>query len=506
MTHLVVPLTASDPAAMRRDFAAAVAQGATMIEVRLDHLSDPQAPLFEPPARVPIIVTNRPVWEGGKCELPEPQRRARLMQAAQALGAEWIDFEFNAWRREPLPDWDRLRRRVILSYHDFSKTPHDLPAIVDAMGELGAAKVKVACKAQSTADAVRVLDVLAGSPRPHNLIALAMDEPGLITRLLAGKFGAFLTFAALSDGAQSAPGQPTVRQMREAFAWDRIRSTTATYGVIGCPVSHSKSPKLHNAAFAAVGLDNAYVRLRVEPGYESFAEAMDALTGLPALDFRGGSITIPHKENALRWVLSRGGTVDELSRRIGAVNTLARSADGSWIARNTDCPAAVDAVCAAGGWSRADLAGKSVLVLGAGGAARAMVVGFADGGCRVTLCNRTFDKAQSLSRELGCAAVAWEDRGSQVSDILVNTTSVGMTPKVDESPMPAGSLNARTLVFDSVYNPPMTRLLKEAVAAGCRIAEGSQMFVNQAVGQFELWTGVPAPRDVMDAARMKDEG
>jgi 3-dehydroquinate dehydratase/shikimate dehydrogenase len=345
---------------------------------------------------------------------------------------------------------------------------------------------------------------------PSDRIVLAMGEAGVPSRLLAGKFGAFLTFAALETGGGSAPGQPSLREFRELYRWDRIGPATALYGVIGFPVAHSRSPQLHNACFAAAGHDGLYLFMPVAPTYEALAAWLDGLVAFDEpqggraaaarrLDWRGCSVTIPHKENALRWALERGGTVDALARRIGAVNTLARDSAGRPTATNTDAPAAVQAVCAALGVDRAGLRGRRVLILGAGGAARALIVGFAECGCAVAVSNRTGPRAERLAAELHCRFVPWADRAGERADVLINATAAGMTPDVDGTPMPAEGLRPGALVFDTVYNPRATRLLREAEAAGCRVVGGMEMFLNQAAGQFALWTGRPAPAELMRA-------
>jgi 3-dehydroquinate dehydratase / shikimate dehydrogenase len=222
MTHLAVAMTAPRPEDLARDLEQALAEGATLIEYRLDLLADPGCQLPLRPTSVPVIATCRPVWEGGRFAGSETERRRILLAQAEALQADWIDFEWNAFRKEPLQDWERLRGRVILSCHDFEKTPADLDAIGRQMEALGPAKVKIAGLALDISDNDRMLRWVSESPEPLGRIGLCMGEVGRASRLLAPRFGAFLTFAAVRSGAESAPGQPSIRELLEAYpAWGR---------------------------------------------------------------------------------------------------------------------------------------------------------------------------------------------------------------------------------------------------------------------------------------------
>ena len=487
-TALIVPLTQPTPEAMRAGMAAAAKAGADMVECRLDYLQrcDRAAlRLLLESHPLPVIATCRPARQGGRFEGREPDRLGILFTAAK-LQADYVDVE---------DDSDPARRphaRTILSHHDFIARPGNLEAIARRMAESDAAVVKIAFTAAGPEDAVAALDILRSAGRPT--IALAMGEHGLASRVLAQKFGAFGTFASLEEGAESAPGQLTVAEMKGLYRWDSIGPATAVHGVVGCPVAHSMSPAIHNAAFAEAGLDAVYLPLLTEPGAESFNRVFDALAA-PWLDIRGLSVTIPHKENAFARV--GGANVDELSRPIGAINTILFGADGSLRGWNTDYAAAIDALAAAMGIAREDLAGRSVAVIGAGGAARAIVAALARYGAEVTIYNRTFARAEALAAEFAARARPLEAVGELAAEIVINCTSVGMHPKVHETPVPAEALAGPAAVFDTIYNPIETRLLREARAAGCLTVSGVEMFVNQAAGQFGIWTGQPAPRQLM---------
>ena len=363
---------------------------------------------------------------------------------------------------------------------------------------------KVAYLATRITDCLDALDILHAFGHHKPTIALAMGEAGVITRLLAKKLGAFCTFAALGEGQGTAPGQPTLEQFKKLYRWDRVNPETEVYGVIGYPIAHSMSPAIHNAAFDATNYDGLYLPMLVEPDAAQFDAFLDGIIARNQwLNVRGLSVTLPHKENALRYVRSHGGEIEPLAERIGAVNTIRFEPDGSLSSRNTDYAAALDAVCGGLGCDRAGLAGRSVAVLGAGGVARAIVAGLVDVGARVVIFNRTVERAAKLAGEFGCEFKTLngkpdaEVQGIADAEVVVNATSVGMHPNVEQSPLPPGAIRPDQLVFDTVYNPVRTALLRQAEQAGARTVDGVAMFVRQAVAQFEWWTGRPAPTDVM---------
>ena len=346
--------------------------------------------------------------------------------------------------------------------------------------------------ATTPSEALQAFDVVRNSRKPS--IALAMGDAGLPSRILAGKFGAFGTFAALADGLGSAPGQPTVAELRDLYRWDAIDPETELYGVIGCPVGHSMSPAIHNAAFEAAGVNGAYVPLLIQPGAESFNEFLNGVMARPWLGWRGLSVTIPHKHNALEFVGSEN--CDPLAVRIGAVNTITFSPDGTVRGDNTDYAAAIDALCDAMGISRDDLAGREVAVLGAGGAGRAIVAALTYYNARTTIYNRTVSRGRKLAEEFGAAACGLDALVALNAEIVINCTPIGMHPNVSASPLVRIPPSVK-VVFDTIYNPIRTKLLVAAEDAGCLTVTGLDMFVNQAVAQFETWTGKQAPRDVM---------
>jgi len=433
------------------------------------------------------------------------------------LGAEYIDVELKAadafFAEHPATNVRAAGTRVILSSHDYAATgtESDLLSLVARCRAAGADVVKFATTANTITDAARVLRVLRASVHDGPVIALAMGERGQVTRILAPKYSGFLTFGSLSRERQSAPGQPTLDELRRLYRLQNQSPLTKVYGIVGNPVSHSRSPAIHNAALAEVGFDGVYVPLLVDdmPAF---------LSELPDDDWAGLSVTIPHKEAALHGAQQS----DPIATQIGAANTLVRQSDGSLKAYNTDWSAAISAIEAgllagsgvqieqqqehdADGSSFSPLRGKTVVVLGAGGAGRALAFGAASRGAHVVIANRSLTRAEELATALrayaasGARGVCLEDvcSGAVSGDVLANTTSVGMHPDVNESPVPAAVLGAFDLVFDAVYTPLHTRLLKDAAAMGCVVVTGDEMFVGQAADQFKLFTGIDPPTALM---------
>lgn len=494
MTALCVAIFVDDVAAGKRDIARAAEAGADLVELRIDRMTEPH--LVRELAEsciLPAIVTCRARWEGGESDLSD-DKRLLLLEAACHGKVRYIDVELEAVRRgSDLP----VGRPVICSFHDFDGRPARLNNVILEMNQRAGAVNKVAWKARSVRDCVEAFELLATRSKPT--IALCMGEAGLASRILAKKFGAVLTFASLDDDAGTAPGQLSIAQMKSLYRWDSINADTRVYGVVASPVRHSMSPAIHNAAFDAVGHNGVYLPLLVDGSYEAFKAFMESFLAMPPLHLSGLSITLPHKENALRYLKEKGATIEPLAESIGAVNTMVIESATRLAGYNTDYAAILDSITAAMGTTREALAGKSAAVIGAGGTGRTAVAALAHFGANVTVYNRTPDRAQALATEFGAAARPLEDLAGSDHELYLNSTSIGMSPNVDSSPideyMPR--LAAGKLVFDAVYNPPETKLLRQAKEHGAIAVSGVEMFVRQAVRQFELWTGKPAPVEIM---------
>ncbi|TWT45460.1 Shikimate dehydrogenase [Phycisphaerae bacterium RAS1] len=504
ITRLIVPLVHADPP-LETQAAAALAAGADLVELRVDCIGDADAVerllRRTPGGRFVLTIRSSPeggLWDGDDAE------RVALFERLGLLRPGLVDVELATWlrssnlrqkielvagaggsSRDAAPaagELNRPRDLLILSHHDFRQTPADLDALFDRLRAERSDVIKAALRCGDARDACRILLALRRTAAWRPTIALGMGEAGLLTRVLGPKFGAFGVFAALDAGGESAPGQPTIDELRR-LRWGAIGPRTRVYGVIGWPVGHSRSPALHNAAMAADGIDGVYVPLPVQPSEAAFTAFMDLAASHPELDFTGFSVTIPHKEHALRWLRARGAPLGEWAVRCGAANTLALKG-GRWTGDNTDAPAVLDVLDVA-----AVLAGPQTraLVLGAGGVARAVVAALASRGARLTISNRTAERASALAAEFGADVLAWDGRAAASADLIVNCTSVGMQPGVAESPLPAGSIRAAQTVFDTVYAPRETRLLREAAATGAKIIRGDALFLAQARRQYEIW-------------------
>lgn len=260
-------------------------------------------------------------------------------------------------------------------------------------------------------------------------------------------------------------------------------SNTSVYAVFGDPVSHTLSPSMHNRAFQFTGYNGVYLAFGVK-------NIKNALVSLRTLGIKGASITIPHKIEAMKYL----DEVDSIALKIGAVNTIINN-DGFLKGYNSDGLGAVKALS-----EKTVIKGKNIAVIGAGGAARAVGFCVKKEGGRITVINRSMDKGERLAGELSADYRPLNDIGKMNCDILINTTSVGMTPHTGEMPIEKRYLEKGMVVMDIVYNPLKTRLLSEAEKAGCITVDGVSMFVHQGAFQFELWTGIKAPIDIMKKA------
>ena len=472
MAEIVETVAADSLAALRalRDRATS----ADLVELRLDGVRDVDVAGALAGRRRPVIATCRAAWEGGRFDGSEAERLAILVKAAE-LGAEFVDIEWRADR--DVLDRCRALTRVIVSHHDFNGVPADLSTRVRAMRSCGAEVVKVSVTAATLLDCLTLKRAVEGGDGSH--VAIAMGAAGRVTRLFPAWIGSRWTYAGTA-----APGQASARELAEVYRVREATAATRVFGVAGTPLGHSASPAMHNAAFAALGMDAVYVPLETGSAHEFF-EMADALA------LAGASVTIPLK----RVLLTAAVEADPMVARIGALNTLRRGRRG-WEAGNFDVPGLLAPLEARG----VPLEGRRVVVLGAGGAARAAIVALRTAGADVVVAARRAEAAESLAAELSVRTAPWPPEPGW--DLLVNTTPVGMWPRADASPIDERTLRAAdgAVVYDLVYNPPVTQLLREAGRAGAQVIGGLEMLVAQACRQFEWWTGRTAPREVMDRA------
>lgn len=483
---------------------AAKAAGADLAEIRIDLLDPAEQPhwLSVFAARVlPVIVTNRASWEGGNAVNDEDARLRSLVLAVK-LGVPYVDVELEAaerfreiLREQGIP---MSATELILSHHNFDRAldADEVARVQERMRGAGADIHKIAMMATSAMHNALVFDTLKNARVPT--IMIAMGELGQVSRLAAARFGAFLTFASVTPGEESAPGQVDVRTLMQLYRFRSVALDTPMYGVIGNPVSHSASPATLNAAMSVTGKEGVYFPLKVEADVPKFIREMTAR------GFAGFSVTIPGKLAAMEAM----DQIDDVARRIGAINSVIKRKDGTLKGFNTDWVAALSAVeeKMTGG-----MKGKRVLCIGAGGAGRALAFGALErGAVHVTIANRTKSKAEALAKDLGglASGIGLEELTDQNDfDVIMNSTSVGMIPRVDDSPVDKQLFHKGMVVFDAVYNPLKTKMLKEAEEAGCVIVSGLEMFVRQAAVQFENWfPDTEAPLDTMRQVVLKRLG
>jgi len=458
---------------------------ADLVEVRLDLVDRPDPLGAIEGRRRPVIVTCRAAWEGGGFQGSEEERE-RILSEAQNAGAEFVDVEARA---EFVATITRRRRGrgIVLSLHAFGAPPTDLVERARAMRSTGAEIVKMAIEAKRVSDSLPLLR-LASEPDfsdPDGIdghVLLAMGQPGVPTRVLASRLRNRWTYA----GDEVAPGQIPAARLLGEFGFRRIQASATLYGVVGNPIAHSLSPVMHNAGFNALGINSVYVPLEASDVDDFVAFARET-------HMAGASITAPFKVD----MLSRVDQVDEMARRVGAVNTLIVR-DGQWTGANTDVDGFLIPLI-----GRMALKGTRATVLGAGGAARAVVVALCSQGATVTVCARRPDAAKEVAA-LACGTVGtWPPKPGSW-DVLINATSSGSRGPADD-PMEGVRLDGE-IVFDLVYAPARTPLLERAAREGCMTIGGLEMLVAQAERQFELWTGCHPPAGLFKSAASSATG
>jgi 3-dehydroquinate dehydratase/shikimate dehydrogenase len=487
MTQICVTLAEENTAALI-DRMVDLEPHADLFEIRGDLVRELDLLTLTRVKRKPLLFTCRAVSEGGKAKDAHPERREMLLEAVKR-GFEYVDVE----HRVPLYEVVAAKsgKGLVVSFHDLEGTPEDLDRLYAAMSAHGADIVKIVVTPRSFADVARLLDFAAraatGGGTP--LVAFAMGALGMPTRVLAGRFGAPFTFASPAAGAEAAPCQVPAAVMDDLYRVRRISPRTKVYGIVGTDVGKSRSPRMHNSAFAACGLDAVYLPFSAE----SLAAFLGART---ALGLSGCSVTRPYKVE----ILEHLDVVDEEAALAGSVNTVVVEGD-RLRGFSTD---GIGVTVPLG--RHLPLQGASVLVLGAGGASRAAAYALRKEGASVTLLARDPEKAADAARALGCDYGSLDSAGERRFDAVINATPVGGGPLAGLSPVSASVWHAGCVAFDMLYEPVETRFLREAKAAGASTVSGLEMLLAQAVGQFEAWTGMQAPVEVMRKAIFDEDG
>jgi len=415
--------------------------------------------------------------EGGGLFDGSVQAELDWLARAAAAGCAWSDLEVETLRKLPRESIRaRSLQRILLSVHDFRR----MPALNSSLGARwrGAFDaIKVAGTARTIADSVRLLRFAAKTP---NCVAVPMGEVALPARILALREGSVLAYSPVA--AATAPGQISLPEMKHLYRAHELNRRTQVFGVIGDPVAHSLSPLLHNTGFVARKINAVYLPFLVQ-------NLRDFLKAVPDFGLRGFSVTLPHKQNILRYLQD----CDSLSADIGAVNTVTIRRDGSLHGSNTDYVGVLRAL-----EKRLPLAQSRILILGAGGSARAAAFALARAGAAVGICARRDGAARELARAVGGDVFPRRALKTERFDAVLNATPVGMHPRDRVSPLQPGELHCR-IVMDLIYRPERTQLLKLAAQKRIATVSGVEMFLAQGIAQWELWMRRPAP----EAARRR---
>lgn len=467
--------------------------GESFFEFRLDYLAEPEQGLavirrmLEMHPQCHIIATCRRHQNQGRFN-GSIEDQVRILDGAVNAGARAIDLEIESAESVAARlDLFHGRALVVLSYHNYDGTP-TLDNVFRRMARIGADAYKIVTTAKKPSDNYRVLSLARSNPRV-SFVMLAMGEMGFPTRALGPSFGALYTYAAPNAAEGTASGMVSARLLRHLYRVEKLSRAAKIYGVVADPVRHSISPAVHNRAFQARRLDAVYLPFLVHP--QQLKDFFSLAANLPAAGF---SVTIPHKQKILRYL----DVVEPLSRRIGAVNTVWRKA-GKWRGTNTDAEAVANTLS-----RHIRLAKSTVLLAGNGGAARSAAFALVDQGAKVSIVGRNPDRVRALAKICGAEPLLREQIDARHFDAFIHATPIGMYPKTEESFLD-GRIPA-DLVFDMVYNPMDTALIRHALDQRKTVVRGIDMFIEQAVHQFEIWTGETAPRAAMERAALEALG
>jgi 3-dehydroquinate dehydratase/shikimate dehydrogenase len=488
--RVCVALRGSTAAELLGRAEAAIAES-HFLEFRLDLVDEPAdavAPIADfltEHKEVAAIATCRRKAFGGGFAGSLQEELAILSQAAKS-GFGLVDLEIESaeqCRPEELDDLRDAGAALIISFHDFENSC-DPELVFSRIQHFSPDFAKIVSTAHSLTDSLNLLRWIANRSGDAQIVAIAMGEPGVVSRILSLRAGSAFTFASASDGAETAPGQMTARTLKDLYHIEQLDKATRIYGVAGNPVAHSLSPLMQNTAFHRERVNAVYLPFKTEAGPQGIADLFTLARELP---LSGLSVTMPLKQT----VMPHLANVDPMTARLGACNTIRMGADGKLYGFNTDVAGIVRPL-----EKRISLKGARILVLGAGGAARAAVYGLAEKGARVSVWSRNESSARQLAASASAASISKAQIAASEFDVLINATPCGMTGNAHPLPIEGDAWKA-ALVFDLVYNPLDTPLLKAARARGIATIQGVEMFVHQGARQFELWTGKPAPEAEM---------
>jgi len=448
---------------------------ADLIELRLDLIKSPNLKQLITKSKKPVIITNRKKSEGGKSK--DNKKRIDSLKKTIKLNADFVDIELSSGKKtinelKNSINKNKKRTRLIISYHNFKKTPKNLNSIYKKIKKLGPDIIKIVTFANSIDDNTAIFNLIKRARKEKKkIIALCMGEYGEVSRILSPLLGSYLTFASLKKGKESAPGQLTAETLKKIYRINKLHSPKIL-GLAGNPVSHSKGYLIHNKSFDKLKLNSIYVNFLVEDLKKFIKNYRNIITGL--------SVTIPHKKEIIKYL----DKVDPTAKKIGAVNTVIKK-NNKLIGYNTDCSGAIKAIK-----SKTNIKNKNIVIIGAGGVARAIAFGIIKEKGNLTILNRTEKKAKRLGKELKCISGGLDRlKNLKEIDMIINATSTGMNE--NKSPVKKQLLKKimkkNAVVFDSVYTPPKTRLLRDAKSLRLKTVSGLDMFINQAKEQFKLF-------------------
>jgi 3-dehydroquinate dehydratase/shikimate dehydrogenase len=480
LPRLCIAVVGTDAATMV-ERAESLVRDNPFLELRLDYLSQPLAALpklrsfVELHPEATFIGTCRRAVNGGKFKGSVANQLAVLRKAAD-VGFQLVDLELQSAQALKAAEMRDLYDRVgmIISHHNFKATKN-LDGQFAEMSKFPADFYKIVSTATSLHDNVVMMRLLEANSVKHELVGLCMGEQGIISRVLGVRAGSIFTFGSAAKGEETAPGQVLASELRDTYRIDMVDQATQVYGVVGDPVSHSLSPVMMNAAFRRETVNAVYLALHAR-------SLKDLLACVHDIPIRGLSVTMPYKQE----ILSALENTDPLTRQIGACNTVVRGVDGKLYGFNTDVAGVVVPL-----EQRMTLAGARVLIVGAGGVARAAAFGLKARNAEVFLTNRTPEKGQTLARQAKVKYIKRAEVVKQQFDVIINATPVGMND-TKHAPLEEKELNTK-YVFDLVYTPAETKLVSMARAKNLQVIPGLEMFVQQGARQFEIWTGKPSP-------------
>lgn len=466
-----------------------------IVEIRVDFLRDTEFKMLASlpeQAALPCILTFRRPEDGGANPDIGTEQRCEILTSALDGGWAYLDIADDAaavCEQQLVKTAEAAGTRVIKSFHDFSGVPENLACqmIDNSCGDRFVPKAAV--MPNNTADLFKIVNAFVELERLKrssdgysctngafltDYILVGMGAVGFPSRIMAGAWGSMLTFSSAGE-TKAAPGYISPRELFEVYNYKNLTGATKVFGIVGNPVMHSRSPVLHNAALQVNGIDGVYLPFET-------AEPNLILENSEKINLHGLSVTIPHKQHVIEYAAS----VDPSVKAIGACNTLVYTE--GWFGYNTDWKGFLAPLQNLLSKDEV-LDGFSALVIGAGGAARAVIYALVSMGMKVTIVNRTADKALKLAEEFGCRGAGLEDVSSAGYKLVVQTTSAGMSPDIEGNPVPGFDFSDVEIAYDIIYEPELTCFLRNAEAAGCRIINGFPMLKAQAAEQFKLFTG-----------------